>query len=221
MIPAWLDVSASLCKQYRSKLESRLNQAAGTAPCASHHSDSRSLPAVSRSMETNRRSLACPGQDPRHTSRMDQRPTTVQPTLRLGKILGRQAQRAPILPGHSAALPRHRLGPPSAGPVRHSGSVVRLLPGAKEGHRQDEGVHRPDHDQLVPQVRALQDGGSAHRSGPAPQAGSHVEGRHVGLLHAFTDRGGGQLVLPLCVRRRQMRMSGNALRTSTSSSYRN
>ena len=32
---------------------------------------------------------------------MDQRPTTVQPTLRLGKILGRQAQRAPILPGYT------------------------------------------------------------------------------------------------------------------------
>ena len=199
MIPAWLDVSASLCKQYRSKLESRLNPAAGTPPCASHHPDSRSLPAVSRSMETNRRSLACPGPDPRHTSRMDQRPTTVQPTLRLSKISGRQAQRAPILPGHSAALPRHRLDPPSSRSVGHSGSVVRLLPGAKEGHRQDEGVHRPDHHQPVPKVRALQDGGPAHSSVPAPTAGSHVEGRHVGLLHAFADRGGAPLVLPISV----------------------
>ena len=130
------------------------------------------MQAVSRSMETNSRSLACPGPDPWYTPRMDQWPTTVQLALRLGKILGRQAQGAPILPGHSAALPRHRLGPPSGGSVRHSGSVVRLLPGTKEGHRQDERTHRPDHDQPVPQVRALQDGGSAQGAVPAPQAGS-------------------------------------------------
>ena len=51
-----------------------------------------------------------------------------------------------------------------------------FFPVPKKGTDKMRGVHRPDHDQPLPQVRALQDGGSAHSAGPAPAQGLHVEG---------------------------------------------
>ena len=131
--------------------------------------------------------------------RLDQRSTSVHKTFRFSKKLDWQAHRSGSLQKDPPTLSRHRINPSTPGPIRHKGSVVSLLPSSEEGHRQDEGVHRSQHHQPVPPVRALQDGRPSHHSGSASQEGSHVEDSHVRLLHASVDRGGGARVLPVSV----------------------
>ena len=205
----------------QQRRRNRINPTIRYSACASHHPDSREMPAVSRSLEKDCRSLAHQGPDPRYTSRLDQRSTSVHKTFRFSKKLDWQAHRSGSLQKDPPTLSRHRINPSTPGSIRHKRSVVSLLPSTEEGHRQDEGMHRSQHHQPVPPVRALQDGGPSHHSGSAPQEGSHVEDRHVRLLHASADRGGGPLVLPVSVRRNQIRMFGNAIRARASSSYRN
>ena len=99
--------------------------------------------------------------------------------------------------------------------------MVRSLSSSKERHRQDARMHRSHNHQSLSPVRTLQDGGCAQRFGSAPPQRLHVEDEHVGFLLASVDRGSGPLVLPLSVRRKQIRMYGNAIRSRFSSSYRN
>ena len=163
-----LYVHSQLQHREQQRRRNRNNPSICYSACASHHPDSREMPAVSRSLEKDCRSLAHQGPDPRNTARLDQRSTSVYKTIRFSKKLDRQAHRPGGLQKDPPTLSRHRINPSTPGSIRHKRSVVSLLPSTEEGHRQDEGMHRSQHHQPVPPVRALQDGRPSHDSGSAP-----------------------------------------------------
>ena len=93
MQPSALYVQASLFEREQQRRRNRNNPSICYSASTTHHQDSREMPAVSRSLEKDCRSLAHQGPDPRNTTRLDQRSTSVHQTLRLGKKLDWQASR--------------------------------------------------------------------------------------------------------------------------------
>ena len=126
-----LYVQASLHRREQQRIKSRNNPSICYSASTTHHQDSREMPAVSRSLEKDCRSLAHQGPDPRNTSRLDQRSTSVHKTIRFSKKLDRQAHRPGGLQKDPPTLSRHRINPSTPRPVRNGRSVVSLLPSSE------------------------------------------------------------------------------------------
>ena len=141
--------------------------------------------------------------------------TPREQTLRLGSVLPPWQQGASFMYQDSAALSRHRLRPSAAS--GHTGrTLVDLLPGAQEGHRQDARICRPPLPERVHQVRALQDGGATHSS-PAPSSQRlHHQDRHQRLLPSLHPPPQGQQVHAVHVGGSEVRVHRHALRLSSS-----
>ena len=140
----------------------------GSVTSTAHSSDGRPMQVVSRVVEEDCRALAHPDSATRHTSRLDRQSSSIQSTVRFSNFPARQAERSRSLQGNTSALSRHRFSGAVGRSVRDSRGVVRSLSSSKERHRQGARMHRSHNHQSLSLVRALQDGGSAHRSGSAP-----------------------------------------------------
>ena len=89
-----LYVQANLFRREQQRIKNRNNPSICYSACTTHHQDSREMPAVSRSLEKDCRPLAHQGPDPRNTSRLDQRSTSVHKTFRFSKKLDWQTHRS-------------------------------------------------------------------------------------------------------------------------------